>query len=97
MLLRIYNAGRARSVRQASNMLSCYCRSLLHHEQNDTPETTIGHQVSMTGELVFDKLLRIDGKFNGKLISKGDLIVGPTGVLTGNVLDMGEVSYTDSY
>jgi cytoskeletal protein CcmA (bactofilin family) len=48
----------------------------------------------MTGELVFDKLLRIDGKFNGKLISKGDLIVGPTGVLTGNVLDMGEVSVT---
>ncbi|CAM9517851.1 unnamed protein product [Chrysoparadoxa australica] len=57
----------------------------------ETPETTIGAHVNMKGELSFEKLLRIDGSFDGKLISTGDLIVGPSGLLKGNIADMGEV------
>ncbi len=40
------------------------------------------------GELEFEKLLRIDGLFTGRLISKGDLIVGSMGKLVGDVNDM---------
>jgi hypothetical protein len=29
--------------------------------------------------LFFSRLLRVDGKFEGKLLSKGDIIVGNTG------------------
>lgn len=55
------------------------------------PETTIGENVIVRGELEFDRLLRIDGNFAGQLISKGDLIIGPTGVLMGDVRNMGSV------
>lgn len=34
------------------------------------PETTIGEYVTVKGELEFDRLLRIDGNFEGKLISE---------------------------
>lgn len=56
-----------------------------------TPETTIGKAVRMKGELVFERLLRIDGQFDGTLVSKGNLIVGTTGVLNGDVSDMAEM------
>ena len=35
-----------------------------------TPETVIGEYVVVKGELEFDRLLRIDGLFEGKLISE---------------------------
>mmetsp|Transcript_27444 Transcript_27444/g.35976 ORF Transcript_27444/g.35976 Transcript_27444/m.35976 type:complete len:309 (+) Transcript_27444:88-1014(+) len=58
---------------------------------DDTPETTIGPNVKLKGELEFERLLRIDGKFEGRLISKGDLIIGPRGVLIGDIFDMNEL------
>ncbi|KAJ0408900.1 hypothetical protein ATCC90586_005937 [Pythium insidiosum] len=58
------------------------------------PETTIGVAVKMKGELSFDRLLRIEGEFEGKLVSKGSLVIGTKGVLTGNVENMKEVYVT---
>ncbi|KAJ1454957.1 polymer-forming cytoskeletal-domain-containing protein [Pelagophyceae sp. CCMP2097] len=55
------------------------------------PETTIGETISIEGKLRFERLLRLDGKFEGELISAGDLIVGPTGELVGDVRGMGDV------
>ena len=45
----------------------------------------------MKGELAFESLLRIDGRFEGKLISSGCLIIGKSGILMGNVDGMDEV------
>ena len=36
-------------------------------------------------------LLRIDGRFEGELVSEGDLIIGPGGVLVGDIEGMGQV------
>ncbi|TYZ64628.1 hypothetical protein PybrP1_012139 [[Pythium] brassicae (nom. inval.)] len=58
------------------------------------PETTIGVAVKMKGELSFERLLRIEGEFEGKLVSKGSLVVGAKGVLTGPVENMKEVHVT---
>lgn len=55
---------------------------LPHHFQSsgkDEPETTLGEGVTFRGELTFERLLRIDGTFEGELISKGKVIVGPKG------------------
>lgn len=57
----------------------------------DEPETIIGKAVKLNGELSFDRLLRIDGSFEGKLVSKGSLIVGPRGSLMGNIEGMREL------
>ncbi len=54
-------------------------------------ETTIGVAVKMKGELSFDRLLRIDGEFEGTLNSKGSLIIGAQGQLTGPVNNMKEL------
>ncbi|CEG38266.1 polymer-forming cytoskeletal [Plasmopara halstedii] len=55
------------------------------------PETTIGAAVKMKGELSFERLLRIEGEFEGKLNSKGSLVIGSRGALFGNVDNMKEV------
>lgn len=39
----------------------------------------------MTGELKFDDTFRIDGRFNGTVVSDGDLIVGERGEVDGEV------------
>ncbi|RQM28075.1 hypothetical protein B5M09_007719 [Aphanomyces astaci] len=54
-------------------------------------ETTIGAAVKMKGELSFERLLRIEGEFEGKLVSKGSLVIGQKGLLTGNIDGMKEV------
>jgi cytoskeletal protein CcmA (bactofilin family) len=43
------------------------------------PETVIGQGVNIRGELNFQRFLRIDGSFEGQLVSNGDLLVGSTG------------------
>ncbi|GMF51083.1 unnamed protein product [Phytophthora fragariaefolia] len=58
------------------------------------PETTIGAAVKMKGELSFERLLRIEGEFEGKLNSKGSLVIGTRGALYGNVDNMKEVYIT---
>lgn len=39
----------------------------------------------MQGELRFDDTFRIDGRFNGKVVSEGDLVVGVGGEVEGEV------------
>jgi cytoskeletal protein CcmA (bactofilin family) len=51
----------------------------------EEPETTLGEGVVFRGELSFERLLRIDGIFEGELISKGKVIVGPTGRVKANL------------
>lgn len=53
--------------------------------QEDEPETTLGEGVTFKGELVFEKLLRIDGKFEGVLVSQGKIIVGPHGYVKSDI------------
>lgn len=51
----------------------------------EVPETTLGEGVSFKGELVFERLLRIDGSFEGSLISNGKIIVGPKGKVKADI------------
>ncbi|CAN0516012.1 unnamed protein product, partial [Ectocarpus sp. 12 AP-2014] len=46
------------------------------------------------GELSFDRLLRVDGSFKGQLVSTGDLVIGATGVVRGNIEHLREVHYS---
>ncbi|CAM9468924.1 unnamed protein product [Choristocarpus tenellus] len=51
----------------------------------EPPEAIVAETIQMTGDLEFTRLLRLDGKLDGKLISKGSLIVGSTGYMLGDV------------
>lgn len=46
---------------------------------NTEAETLLGKDLHIKGELSFGNLLRVDGSFEGTLLSEGKLIVGPTG------------------
>lgn len=48
------------------------------------------------GELSFERLLRVDGSFKGHLVSTGDLVIGATGVIRGNIDHLREVDSTPS-
>lgn len=48
-------------------------------------ETVLSEGVAVKGELHFDKQLRINGCFEGSLHAQGKLIIGPTGVVKGNI------------
>ena len=54
-------------------------------EEEEAPETTLGEGVTFRGELSFERLLRIDGTFEGELLSKGKVIVGPKGKVKANL------------
>lgn len=60
-----------------------------HHFQGalkeEAPETTLGEGVTFRGELSFERLLRIDGIFEGELLSQGKVIVGPKGKIKANL------------
>mmetsp|Transcript_23582 Transcript_23582/g.32327 ORF Transcript_23582/g.32327 Transcript_23582/m.32327 type:complete len:243 (-) Transcript_23582:1488-2216(-) len=65
------------------------------------PDTTIGHGIEVNGEMEFNRLLRIDGRFKGTLSvaatetaspstsyddeSMGNLIIGENGIFIGNI------------
>ena len=57
--------------------------ALPHHFEGliteETPETTLGVGVTFRGQLSFERFLRIDGDFEGDLLSHGKVVVGPTG------------------
>jgi len=55
---------------------------------DERPETSVGKGVDIRGELEFDRLLRIDGTFEGALKSAGSIVVGREGCLIGNVSGM---------
>jgi len=52
---------------------------------SEEPETVIGEHVSLKGALSFQRLIRIDGSFEGELESQGKLIVGPKGFVKANL------------
>lgn len=55
-------------------------------------ETVLSEGVSVKGELHFDKQLRINGSFEGSLHARGKVIVGPNGIIKGNIhLDEAEI------
>ena len=54
-------------------------------DREEEPETVIAAGVSIKGTMSFQKLIRIDGDFEGELISSGKLIVGPTGSVKANI------------
>lgn len=58
--------------------------------RGDHPETTIGEGVVVKGELSFQRLLRVDGSFEGTLHSEGKLIVGPKGSIKAD-LNLSEI------
>jgi len=49
------------------------------------PETVLSEHVHIKGELAFKETLRIDGSFEGTLLSDGKLIVGPKGVVKAHI------------
>lgn len=53
--------------------------------KEDVPETTLGEGVTFRGELSFERLLRIDGTFEGELLSQGKVIVGSKGKVKANL------------
>jgi cytoskeletal protein CcmA (bactofilin family) len=53
--------------------------------KEEEPETVIATGVSIKGTMSFQKLIRIDGSFEGELLSSGKLIVGPTGNVKANI------------
>lgn len=60
-------------------------------------ETTLGADTSFKGTLTFERPLKIDGKFEGELTTRGSLIVGQSGevhadIHSGNVVVDGKVS-----
>lgn len=52
---------------------------------SETPETTLGEGVFFKGELTFERLLRIDGIFEGVLVSSGKIIIGPRGQVRADI------------
>ncbi|SYX08851.1 Polymer-forming cytoskeletal [Chlamydia poikilotherma] len=52
---------------------------------SEEPETTLGEGVTFKGELAFDRLLRIDGTFEGILVSKGKIVIGPKGCVKADI------------
>jgi len=45
----------------------------------------LDHGSSFKGELEFDDTMRIDGRFNGKIVSKNELIVGESAHIDGDI------------
>lgn len=53
------------------------------------PESMVAETLKMKGELEFTRLLRVDGRFQGELITdKGSLVVGPKGEVIGDLKNM---------
>ncbi len=49
--------------------------------------TVIGAGTTISGDIVSDSaIIRVDGQVNGGVNTKGDLVVGPTGVISGDVV-----------
>lgn len=51
----------------------------------EEPETIIGEQVTIKGAVSFEKLLRVDGTFEGQIDSQGEIIIGPKGFVKANL------------
>lgn len=68
------------------NALEPHAYEVVEEEsKEEEPETIIAAGVSIKGTMSFQKLIRIDGTFEGELVSSGKLIVGPTGSVKANI------------
>lgn len=67
------------------NAIDPHAYEALEEENEAEPETIIAEGVSIQGTITFQKLLRIDGSFEGELISTGKVIIGPTGRVKANI------------
>ncbi|CAM9264501.1 unnamed protein product [Scytosiphon promiscuus] len=56
-----------------------------------TPDNVIGETLVVQGRVEFQKLLRIDGHFEGELVGNGSLIIGPTAEVISNLKGLNEV------
>lgn len=56
------------------------------------PDVVIGEDVEIRGDFQYDGLLQLLGRFEGKLLSSGDLYVGPKAVLKSNITSLQRVS-----
>jgi cytoskeletal protein CcmA (bactofilin family) len=52
---------------------------------SDKIDTVIGSSVTVDGPIVSKKDIRVDGKVNGSVSTKGSLFVGPEGVIGGDI------------
>lgn len=51
----------------------------------DKIDTVIGSTVTVDGPIISKKDIRVDGKVNGSVSTKGSLFVGPEGVIDGDI------------
>jgi cytoskeletal protein CcmA (bactofilin family) len=52
---------------------------------NDEPDAILAEGICVTGQLKFERYLRIDGEFEGEILSDGKIVVGPNGVVRSNL------------
>ena len=51
----------------------------------EEPEAILGETIKVKGELSFENYIRIDGEFEGELLSEGKLHIGPNGRVRSNI------------
>jgi cytoskeletal protein CcmA (bactofilin family) len=54
-------------------------------KEGERVETTFSSSTSFNGVLKFESSLRVEGKFKGKIISKGHLIIGENAKINANI------------
>lgn len=52
---------------------------------NSKVDTLIGTTANITGDISSDGNIRVDGRFNGDIISKKQVTIGESGVVVGNI------------
>jgi cytoskeletal protein CcmA (bactofilin family) len=57
----------------------------LHDILDQAPDVVIGEDVEIKGDFQFDGLLHLYGRFEGRLLSEGDIYMGPKAVLKSNL------------
>lgn len=56
------------------------------NESSINQVSRISSGTKVKGEIVTDSDIRIDGEFEGKLVSKGRVVIGETAVITGDIV-----------
>lgn len=55
-------------------------------ESNINQISRISSGTKVKGEIITDSDIRIDGEFDGKLVSKGRVVIGETAVINGDII-----------
>ena len=66
------------------------------HVPSETSQTVIGSDASFKGEMTYEGAMRIEGKFEGKLHSKGRLAIGRNADIQGEI-DVGRVNVEGAF